>query len=100
MIYGRQSPLIVHAEAQPLTRGRTMAHRAVHLLPAQHELDRPADQTCRQYAEDCWSGQQPLGAEASAKEGTANPDILWRQAEQPGDSRLRQSQSLGRDVRS
>ena len=44
MIERGQRAIAVGAEAQGLARRRAMADRAVHLLAAQHELDRAADQ--------------------------------------------------------
>jgi len=44
MVDGRERAVAVGTQAQPLPRRRPMADRAVHLLPAQHQLDGPADQ--------------------------------------------------------
>jgi hypothetical protein len=51
MIDCGQPAVTVGADAEPLAGGRTIAHRTVHLFAAQ-ELDRPADKSGRQDAED------------------------------------------------
>src|SRR5215813_5698127 len=75
-----------------------MADGAVHLLPAENELDVPSGQTRRHDAEDLRSRDQALTAEASAEERAADMDVCGRDAKQPGDARLRQSKALARRV--
>src|SRR6266699_3857244 len=73
------------ADAQPLAARRTKPDRPVHVLTAQHELDRPSDQPRRQNAENLWSGNQPFRAEAAAEIRAANMDLAGRDAEQAGN---------------
>ena len=87
MIERGQAPSLSAPMPQPLPRRRTVADRAVHLLAAQHELDRPADQPRRHDAEDLRPGHQPLRAEAAAEERAADLDLVRRDAEQPGEPR-------------
>jgi hypothetical protein len=58
MIDRGQQAVTVGANAKPLPGGRTMADGAIHVFAAQHELDRPADQSSRHDAEDLWPGDQ------------------------------------------
>ena len=98
MVDRRQRAVAVGAQAQRLPRRRAMADRAVHLLAAQHQLDRPADQPRRHDAENLRPGDQALGAEAAAEERAADMDVLRRDAEQAGDAALRHRQALARRV--
>src|SRR5712675_215769 len=87
-----------HAEAQPLARGWTMADRPVHLVAAQHKLDRASHQPGGENAENLWPGDQALRAEAAAEERAANMDLFRRKAEEPGDAAASHFQSLARRV--
>src|SRR5258708_36244279 len=89
-----QPAVAVGADTEPLAGGRTMAHRTVHVLAAQHELDRLADQSGRHDAEDLRPGDQALAAEAAAQEGAANMDLLRGDAEEPRDPPLSQGEAL------
>src|ERR1700716_4346069 len=80
MIDRGQQAVAVGANAYPLAGGCTMADRAVHLVAAQHQLDRPADQPGRQDSEDLRSGGKALGAEAATEEGAADGALLRRLA--------------------
>ncbi|MGY4509252.1 hypothetical protein ACVIN2_002706 [Bradyrhizobium sp. USDA 3650] len=93
-----QAPLAIGTDAQPLPRRRAMADRAIHLLAAQHQLDRFADELCRHDAEDRRAGHEPLRAEPTAEERAADVDLVVRDAEQFGDARQRQHETLGRHV--
>src|SRR5260221_11722473 len=94
MIDRGQHAVAVSADAQRLAGRRTMAHRPVHLFTAEHELDRPADQSGRQDAEDLRPGDEALGAEAAPQEGAANMDRLRGDAEEPRDTHLGQGAAL------
>src|SRR5437016_12236135 len=76
------------ADAQPLAARRTMPDRPVHVLTAQHELDRPSDQPRRQNAENLWSGNQPFRAEAAGGLRAANMDLAGRSPYKPGSPPL------------
>ena len=98
MIDRGQRAVAVGAHAQGLPRRRAMADRAVHLLAAQHQLDRPADQPRRHDAEHLRPRDEALGAEAAAEERTADVDVLRRDAEQSRDPPLRHDEALARRV--
>ena len=98
MIERGQRAVAADAQAQPLARRRAMADRAVHLVAAQHQLDRPPDQPGGEDAQDLRPGDQALRAEAAAEERAADKDLLRRDAEQPGDAAARHHQALARRV--
>ena len=98
MIDRGQQAVAVGADAKPLAGGRAMADRAVHLFAAQHELDRPADQSSRHDAEDLRPGDQALGAEAAAEEGAADMNLLRGDAEQSRDPPLGHGEALARRI--
>ena len=77
-----QPAVAVSTDAERLPGGRAMTYRTIHLFAAQHELDRPADQSGRHDAEDLRPEDQALGAEAAAQEGAANMDFFRRDAEE------------------
>ena len=94
----RQRALAVGAEAERLACRRSMADRAVHLFPAQHQLHRPPDQAGGQDAQNLRPRDHALGAEPATQEGAADQDVLRRDPEQPGDPLLRPGQALARRV--
>ena len=94
----RQRALAVGAQAERLARRRSMADRAVHLFPAQHQLHRPPDQAGGQDAQHLRPGNHALGAEPAAQKRAADQDVLRRDPEQPGDPPLRPGQALARRV--
>ena len=98
MIDRGEHAVAVDADAHGLAGRRAMADRAVHLLTAQHEFDRLADQPRRQDAEHLRSGDKTLGAETAAEEGAADMDIRRRNAEQSGDPHLRHRHALARRI--
>ena len=75
-----------------------MADRPVHLVAAQHQLDRPPDHPGGEDAQHLRPGDHALRAEAAAEEGAADMDLLRREAEQPGDAAARHLQALARHV--
>ena len=94
----RQRAVAVGAEAERLACRRSMADRAVHLFPAQHQLHRPPDQAGGQDAQHLRPRDHALGAEAATQEGAADQDILRRDPEQPGDPPHCPGQALARRV--
>src|SRR6202048_2063532 len=78
MIDRGQQAVAVRPDAKPLAGGRTMAHRTVHVFTAQHELDRPPDQSGRQDAEDLRSRDQALRSEAASEKRAANMNLVRR----------------------
>ena len=98
MIDRGQPPIGIDADLKPLPGGRAMADRPVHLLAAQHQLDRPADQPGGQDAEHLRPGDHALRSEAAAEKRTANLDLVGRDAEQPRDPALRHRQALARRI--
>src|SRR5262249_18265410 len=84
-----QLAVTVDAQPQSLPRRSAMSDRTKHLFAAEHQLDRSPDHPGGHDAEHLWSGDQTFGAEATAEERTANVDVLWRDAKEPGDAPLR-----------
>src|SRR6202034_2514790 len=82
MIDRGQQAVVVSANAKPLAGGRAMADGAIHVFTAQHQLDRPADQSSRHDAEYLWPGDQAFRSEAAAQEGAADVNLVRRNAEQ------------------
>ena len=76
MVDGGEPVIAVHAHTQSLAGGRAMAHRAVHVFTAQHQLDRFADQLRRQDAEQLRSRDEAFRAEAAAEIGAADMNLL------------------------
>ena len=98
MIDRRQRAVGIGAELHRLARGAAVADRAVHVLAAQHQLDRAAHQLGRHDAEDLRTGHQALGAESTAEERGAHVDVLRLETKQAGDAPLCDRHALARRV--
>ena len=98
MIERGQLAAAVRAHAQGLPRRSPVSHRAVHLLAAQHQLDRLSHHTRGDDAENLRPGDEALGAEAAAEERTADVDLVGRDPEQFRDAPLRHDEALARRV--
>ena len=98
MVDGGQLAGLVGTQCQSLPCRRPMAGGAIHLLAAQHELDRPADHTGRNDAKNLRTGDKSFGAKTTADEGAADVDLVRRHAEQTRQTALGHRQALGRRV--
>ena len=75
-----------------------MADRAVHLLAAQHQLDRPADQPRRQDAENLRPGQQPFEPNPPPRKGLRIWMFSGGMPNEPGRRPCGHGQALARRV--
>src|SRR6266849_1873429 len=93
-----QLAVMIGTHTQGLPRWSPVSHGTEHLLPTEHQLDRPSHHAGRHDAENLRSGDQAFGAEAAAQERTADVDLVWGNPEKSGETPLRHGKTLARRV--